>query len=102
MKLALVNERGQIKARRKFVTKDVKGHAGWLERVAAEVADLQAKEGAGKAIAGIGVGVPGFGSPVPASKRSHGKKRVDTDLSRCPPSYVNHPGPRCPGGNSLL
>jgi glucokinase len=60
VKLALVNERGQIKGRRKFVTKDVKGHAGWLDRVAAEVADLQAKEAAGKAIVGVGVGVPGF------------------------------------------
>lgn len=60
VKLALVNERGQIKGRRKFITKDVKGHSGWLERVAAEVADLQAKEGAGRAIAGVGVGVPGF------------------------------------------
>lgn len=60
VKLALVNERGQIKGRRKFVTKDVKGHAGWLDRVAAEVADLQAKEAAGKSIVGVGVGVPGF------------------------------------------
>lgn len=60
VKLALVNDRGQIKARRKFVTKDVHGQDGWLDRVAAEVADLQAKEAAGKKIAGAGVGVPGF------------------------------------------
>jgi glucokinase len=60
VKLALVNERGQIKGRRKFVTKDVQGHDGWLDRVAREVADLQAREGAGKALSGVGVGVPGF------------------------------------------
>lgn len=60
VKLALVNERGQIKARRKFVTKDVQGQQGWLDRVAQEVGELLAREGAGKTIAGMGVGVPGF------------------------------------------
>ena len=60
VKLALINERGQIKARRKFVTKDVQGHAGWLARVAQEVEALKAGEGTGIALAGVGVGVPGF------------------------------------------
>jgi predicted NBD/HSP70 family sugar kinase len=58
VKLALINERGQIKARRKFVTKDVQGHAGWLARVAQEVEALKAGEGTGIALAGVGVGVP--------------------------------------------
>ncbi len=60
VKLALINERGQIKARRKFVTKDVQGHAGWLARVAQEVEALKAGEGTGITLAGVGVGVPGF------------------------------------------
>lgn len=60
VKMALINERGQIKARRKFVTKDVKGPAGWLDRVAKEVDELKAGEAAGKVISGVGVGVPGF------------------------------------------
>lgn len=60
VKMALINERGQIKARRKFVTKDVKGPGGWLDRVAKEVDELKAGEAAGKVISGVGVGVPGF------------------------------------------
>lgn len=60
VKLALVNERGQIKARRKFVTKDVNGAQGWMDRVAKEVAELQSGEHAPQKIVGIGVGVPGF------------------------------------------
>ncbi len=60
VKMALVNERGQIKARRKFVTKEVKGVAGWLDRVAKEVAGIKADEAAGKTLVGVGVGVPGF------------------------------------------
>ena len=60
VKLALINERGQIKARRKFVTKDVKGHSGWLDRIATEVADLKVLDGAPVTLSGVGVGVPGF------------------------------------------
>jgi glucokinase len=60
VKMALVNERGQIKGRRKFVTSDVQGHQGWLDRVAVEVAELKAGENADKAVVGVGVGVPGF------------------------------------------
>lgn len=60
VKLALVNERGQIKARRRFVTKDVRGQEGWLDRVAQEVGDIVAKEAAGRTLSGLGVGVPGF------------------------------------------
>ena len=60
VKMALINERGQVRGRRKFVTKDVKGCEGWLDRVAQEVADLKAKEAAGKTLVGVGVGVPGF------------------------------------------
>ncbi len=60
VKLALVNERGQIKARRKFVTKEVKGHQGWLDRVATEVAALRSGDYATSKVVGVGVGVPGF------------------------------------------
>ncbi len=60
VKLALVNERGQIKARRKFSTKDAPDREGWLERVRGEVSDILAKEGAGRQVVGAGVGVPGF------------------------------------------
>ena len=60
VKIALISERGQIVARRKFVTQEVQGHAGWLDRVESEVAGLRAGEGAGKTIVGVGVGVPGF------------------------------------------
>lgn len=60
VKMALVDERGTIKARRKFVTKEVSGQSGWLDRVKREVDDILAKEGVGCAISGAGVGVPGF------------------------------------------
>ncbi len=60
VKMALVDERGKIMARRKFVTKEVSGQSGWLDRVKREVDDILAKEGAGCAISGAGVGVPGF------------------------------------------
>lgn len=60
VKLALVNERGQIKARRKFVTKDAPGQEGWLDRVHHEVRDILTKEGEGRQVVGAGVGVPGF------------------------------------------
>lgn len=60
VKLALVNERGQIKARRKFVTKDAKDQEDWLSLVAQVYAAMQADEAAGKNIVGVGVGVPGF------------------------------------------
>lgn len=60
VKLALVNERGQIKARRRFVTKDAPGQNGWLDRVQLEVHDILSKEGAGRQVVGAGVGVPGF------------------------------------------
>ncbi|MCO5062687.1 MAG: ROK family protein [Kiritimatiellae bacterium] len=60
VKLALVDERGKIRARRKFATKDAVGVEGWLDRVEREVADIMGKEGAGKQLVGAGVGVPGF------------------------------------------
>ena len=60
VKMALVDERGTIVARRKFVTKEVNGQSGWLDRVKREVDDILAKEGAGRTISGAGVGVPGF------------------------------------------
>lgn len=59
VKLALVDERGGIRARTSFKTGEAKGVDGWLERVAKELEGL--KESAGvAAIAGAGVGVPGF------------------------------------------
>jgi glucokinase len=61
VKIALVNEKGQIKARRKIVTKDVAGREAWLDAAAAAIGELRGK-GAGeeKTVIGVGVGVPGF------------------------------------------
>jgi glucokinase len=60
VKLALVNERGMILARRKFDTKDAAGQQGWLDRVRMEVDSLRAEAGSDIQIVGVGVGVPGF------------------------------------------
>lgn len=59
VKLALVNEKGEIKARTSFATADAPGKDGWLKAVAEAVQQLRAKAPSG-AIRGIGVGVPGF------------------------------------------
>lgn len=60
VKIALVNDRGEIEARRRFVTKETSGQREWLDRVHQEVQDILAKEGANRQIVGAGVGVPGF------------------------------------------
>lgn len=60
VKMALVDERGSILGRRKFDTKEAPGLDGWLQRVGREVNDLVAKEGGGRPVTGVGVGVPGF------------------------------------------
>lgn len=60
VKLALVDDRGQIQARRRFMTREAVNQSAWVERVHAEVQDILAKEGKGCQIVGAGVGVPGF------------------------------------------
>ena len=60
VKMALVDERGRIKGRRKFVTQDAPGVEWWLDRVVREIAELKAGLDAQGALVGVGVGVPGF------------------------------------------
>ncbi|HOW96449.1 MAG TPA: ROK family protein [Kiritimatiellia bacterium] len=61
IKMALVSERGEIKARAKIPTKDAPGLDGWLDAVGRGLEQLKDKKAPADApLAGIGVGVPGF------------------------------------------
>lgn len=61
IKMALVNERGEVKARAKIPTKDAPGLDGWLDAVGRGLEQLKEKKAPAEApLAGIGVGVPGF------------------------------------------
>lgn len=61
VKLALVNAQGKIVAREKFVTREAASQAAWMEAVAAAIDRmLAAKKLKKSALAGVGVGVPGF------------------------------------------
>ncbi|MCZ7593374.1 MAG: hypothetical protein M5U15_15100 [Kiritimatiellae bacterium] len=45
VKLALVDDRGQILARRRFMTHEASSQSAWVERVRVEVQDILGKEG---------------------------------------------------------
>jgi glucokinase len=61
VKLALVNAQGKIVAREKFVTRAAASQAAWMEAVAAAIERMLAARKLKKsALAGVGVGVPGF------------------------------------------
>ncbi len=60
VKMALVNDRGEIKARTKFDTREASTQAAWLDAVAKGVEQLISKKGPPVELSGIGVGVPGF------------------------------------------
>ena len=61
VKLALVNARGKIVARDKFVTAEAASQTAWLAAVAVCIARMLKTCGLKKsALAGVGVGVPGF------------------------------------------
>ena len=61
VKLGLVNDKGQIKGRKRIVTKDASTKEAWLDAVAGGLQELCREEGCDAAgLAGIGVGVPGF------------------------------------------
>lgn len=61
IKMALVSERGEVKARTKIPTGEAATQAAWLEAVAKGFDHLRAKAGAAaEDLKGIGVGVPGF------------------------------------------
>ncbi len=61
VKLALVSAQGKIVAREKFVTADAAGQTAWLGAVAAAIDRMLAVAKLKKsALAGVGVGVPGF------------------------------------------
>ncbi|TAN37267.1 MAG: ROK family protein [Verrucomicrobia bacterium] len=61
VKLALVNAQGKIVAREKFVTREAASQAAWMDAVATAIEKmLAAKKLKKSALAGIGVGVPGF------------------------------------------
>ncbi|HBA85413.1 MAG TPA: sugar kinase [Verrucomicrobia bacterium] len=61
IKMGLVNERGEIKAKRKFNTSEAPSQEAWLDSVSKNI-ELMFKEvpSAEATFAGIGVGVPGF------------------------------------------
>ncbi len=61
IKMALVNEKGEVQSRAKIPTKDAAGVEGWMDAVAKGMAQLKEKKsGDVGELAGIGVGVPGF------------------------------------------
>ncbi len=61
IKMALVNEKGEVKSRAKIPTKDAAGVEEWMDAVAQGMARLKGKKsGDAGELAGIGVGVPGF------------------------------------------
>jgi glucokinase len=61
VKLALVNAQGQIVARDHFATAGAASQAAWLDAVAAAIDRmLKARKLKKSALAGVGVGVPGF------------------------------------------
>jgi glucokinase len=61
VKLALVNAQGKIVAREKFVTADAASQVKWLDAVAVAIEKMLAACKLKKsALAGVGVGVPGF------------------------------------------
>jgi len=61
IKMALVNERGEIKARAKIPTTDAATTDAWVEAVGQGIEQLKAKKPAEAGdLSGLGVGVPGF------------------------------------------
>ena len=58
VKMALVDEKGAIRARERVATKDLASREAWLDAVGAAHARLAAQ--AKGPVAGVGVGVPGF------------------------------------------
>ncbi|MBU1694101.1 MAG: ROK family protein [Verrucomicrobia bacterium] len=61
IKMALVNERGEVKARVKIPTKEATGQEAWLDAVGRGLEQLREKKTPGSgALSGMGVGVPGF------------------------------------------
>lgn len=60
VKMARVDERGEIGARASFATTDLKGVPGWLDEVERRAYDLLADLPPDTECSGIGVGVPGF------------------------------------------
>jgi glucokinase len=61
IKMALVNEKGEVRSRARIPTEEAKGLDGWMDAVAKGMEQLLGKKGDGmNELAGIGVGVPGF------------------------------------------
>ena len=60
VKLGLVNDHGEIKARKKIVTSTLPNREAWMDAVAATVNEFKSKIPAGEKLSGVGVGVPGF------------------------------------------
>ena len=61
IKMALVNEKGEVRSRTKFSTKEAVGLDGWMDVVAKGLKQLRGKKGDGEGeLVGIGVGAPGF------------------------------------------
>ena len=61
IKMALVNEKGEVQSRAKIPTKEAVGLDGWMDAVAKGLEQLRGRKGGGAdELAGIGVGVPGF------------------------------------------
>lgn len=61
IKMARVNERGEVEARAKIPTKEAPGLDGWLDAVGRGLEQLKDKTASADApLAGLGVGVPGF------------------------------------------
>jgi len=60
IKMALVNEKGEVRSRAKIPTKETVGLDGWMDAVAKGVEQLRGLNGRTEELAGMGVGVPGF------------------------------------------
>lgn len=60
VKIALVDERGGIKARAKLATDKLPGQEAWLTAVASSIEEMKQKIPADARFCGVGVGVPGF------------------------------------------
>lgn len=61
VKIALVDERGRIRAEDRFATAEAAGVSGWIEAVAAAAERMGVgRKAMAREVSGIGVGVPGF------------------------------------------
>ncbi|HEY8241301.1 MAG TPA: ROK family protein [Kiritimatiellia bacterium] len=60
VKMALVDDHGEIKGRKKIATNTIQSQELWLKTVAASVEEMKEKIPSGSKFCGVGVGVPGF------------------------------------------